>query len=288
MRLDPRRGFTLIELLVSLILLVIVGGGLYQMLVTVQRVSRKQSEVSNLQGNLRAGMQLIQSELSEVFSNAAGAGQSDIEAMSATAITYRAMRGIGEACEVPTLTSVKVQDSTWRGRIPTPSSDSLLVYWDRDSTKTSDDSLVKAGFTGRTPSTCPDGTAAWSLPLGGVGLPSLTGIYVPLPVRTWEQMQIGSVTDNGQLWLGIRSISGGQATLVPAVGPLAAGGLDFKYYNGASPPAITANVNLVKSIKITLWGVTDRAVSTGVGQALGTVASARDSLVMWVELRNSK
>jgi prepilin-type N-terminal cleavage/methylation domain-containing protein len=283
MRLDPRRGFTLIELLVALLLLVIVGGGIYEMLITVQRVSRKQAEVSNLQGNLRSGMQLIQSELSEVFSNAGGAGSSDIESMSATAIRYRAMRGIGEVCDAQT-SSIKIRQPTWSGRAPTAATDSLLVYWDKDTTKTSDDDWVPAGFTAATGSTCPDGvTAAWHLPLGGSGLATQAAtIYPPIPIRTWEPMEIGSVTDNGQLWLGIRAVNS-QATLVPVVGPLAANGLDLEYRD--KDGFVTANVNNVKSIWITLRGITDRTVSTGLGSALNTI---RDSLQVRVELRNSK
>jgi prepilin-type N-terminal cleavage/methylation domain-containing protein len=284
MRLDPRRGFTLIELLVALLLLVIVGGGIYEMLITVQRVSRKQAEVSNLQGNLRSGMQLIQSELSEVFSNAGGAGSSDIESMSATAIRYWAMRGIGEACDAQT-NSVKIRQPTWSGRAPTAATDSLLVYWDKDSTKTSDDVWVPVGFTAATGSTCPDGvTAAWHLPLGGSGLTAaqVLQIYLPSPIRTWEPMEIGSVTDNGQLWLGIRAVNS-QATLVPVVGPLAANGLALEYRD--KDGNVTANVNNVKSIWITLRGITDRTVSTGLGSALNTI---RDSLQVRVELRNTK
>jgi prepilin-type N-terminal cleavage/methylation domain-containing protein len=283
MRLDPRRGFTLIELLVSLILLVIVGGGLYTTLITVQRVSRKQAEVSNMQGNLRAGMQLVQSELSEVSTNAT-APSSDIESMSATAIRYRAMRGIGEACETG-LTSVKIRQPTWSGRAPTAATDSLYIFWDVDSTKTVDDIWLARGFTAANSSTCPDGvTASWTLPLGGLGLSSaqLLQIYLPSPIRTWEPMEIGSVTDNGQLWLGIRAVNT-EATLVPVVGPLAANGLNLEYRDKDGNP--TADVNLVKSILITMRGITDRTVSTGLG---GTIGNVTDSLQVRVELRNSK
>lgn len=283
MRPDARRGFTLIELLVSLILLVIVGGGLYQLLLTVQRVSGKQTEVSNLQGNLRTGVQLIQSELSEVTTNAGGGGSSDIESMSATAFRYRGMRAIGEACAV-TLSTIKVRQTTWNGRAPTAATDSLYVYIDVDSTLTTDDVWFPESITGVASSTCPDGiTASWTLTLGtNLTTTQVNQIYTPSPVRTWEPMEIGSVTDNGQLWLGIRKVRS-ENTLIPLVGPLDAGGLDMKYYDAAQ--AITANVNLVKSIWITLRGATDRRVNTGVGSTTGTVI---DSLQVRVELRNSK
>lgn len=285
MRLDYRRGFTLIELLVALILLIIVGGGLFQLLITVQRVSGKQTEVSNMQGNLRAGMQLIQSELAEVSTNAtATPPSSDIELMNDTTFRYRAMRGIGEACDAQ-LNFIKIRQPTWSGRVPTASSDSLYVYVDNDSTKTVDDVWVPVGFTAATNSTCPDGvTAAWHLPLGGSGLTNaqVNGIWLPSPIRTWVLMEIGSVTDNGQLWLGIRQVES-EPTLVPVVGPLAPGGLNFEYRKADG--TTTTDVNLVKSILITMRGITDRTVSKGLGSALGTVT---DSLQVRVELRNSK
>jgi len=283
MRPDPRRGFTLIELLVALVLLVIVGGGLFQTLLTVQRVSAKQAEVSNLHGNLRAGMQLIQSELSEIFTDAAG--QSDIESMSSTAIRYRAMRGIGEACGATT-SSLKIVRGSWRGRTPDATTDSLLVYWDKDSTKTTDDVMIKMDMASATSSICPDGvTPAWHVPFGGSSLsiaPQLLTMYFPSPIRTWEPMEIGSVTDNGQLWLGIRRVRT-QGTLVPVVGPLAPGGLAIEYFqaNGNT----TTDVNLVKSIRITMLGITDRSVSTDLGSTKNTIT---DTLQVRVELRNSK
>lgn len=281
MRQASRRGFTLIELLVALILLVIVGGGLYQVLLTVQRVSGKQAAVSNLHGNLRTGIQLIQSELAEVSTNSV-APSSDIESMSATAFRYRAMRGIGEVCEAPSVSTVKIRQLTWGGRQLTPGTDSLYIYLDKDTTKTSDDEWLPESFSGVASSTCPDGGAAWTLTLGtNLNATQFGQLWTPSPIRTWEPMEIGSVTDNGQLWLGMRKVMS-ENTLVPVVGPLDAGGLDMRYYDAGSQ---TANVNLVKTIWITLRGITDRTVNTGVGSALGTV---KDTLQVRVELRNSK
>jgi hypothetical protein len=70
---------------------------------------------------------------------------------------------------------------------------------------------------------------------------------------------------------------------VPVVGPLAASGLAFEYRDANG--TVTANVNLVKTVLITLRGITDRTVSTGLG---GTIGSVTDSLQVRVELRNSK
>ena len=75
--MTARRGFTLVELLIALVMMVLVAGGIYSLMVTTHRVSRKQTEISNLQGNLRGGLNLVQSELQEIYTDAA-VGASDI------------------------------------------------------------------------------------------------------------------------------------------------------------------------------------------------------------------
>ena len=157
------------------------------------------------------------------------------------------------------------------------------MYWDVDSTKTSDDSLIKMGFTGPASSTCPNGDAAWTLTLGtALTAGQVATMWFPNPIRTWEPMEIGSVTDNGQLWLGIRKVRS-ENTLIPVVGPLDAGGLALEYRDAGGN--VTADVNQVKSIWITLRGITDRRVTSGVGSAITAIT---DTLQVRVELRNSK
>ena len=276
-----RRGFTLIELLVALILLIIVGGALYELLITVQRVSRRQTEVSSMQGNLRSGMQLVQSELQEIATNAtASPATSDITAMTSTLLTYNAMRGVGETCEV-SATLVKVRKSSYAGRDPIATRDALRLYTDADTTQVADDSWPPYAISGvNGAAACPDGNAAWGLTVVGVPVAS---VWVPGPVRTYEIMQIGLVNDAGQDWLGIRSISGAEATLVPVVGPLTPTGLQFDYFAADGSAAATASD--VKAIRVTLRGITDRTVSTGLGSALG---NPTDSLKFQVQLRNSR
>jgi prepilin-type N-terminal cleavage/methylation domain-containing protein len=277
-----RRGFTLIELLVALILLIIVGGGLYQVLITVQRVSQKQAAVSSLQGNLRAGMQLIQGELQEIATNAtASPATSDITAMTSTLLTYNAMRGVGETCEV-SATLVKVRKSSYSGRDPVATRDALRLYTDADTTLITDDTWPSYAISGvNGAAACPDGAAAWGLTV--TTIPTPTNVWVPGPIRTYETMQIGLVNDAGQDWLGIRSISGSEATLVPVVGPLTSTGLNFAYF--AADGSVTATTTAVKAIRITLFGITDRTVATGLGSARGI---PRDTLMFQVQLRNSR
>jgi prepilin-type N-terminal cleavage/methylation domain-containing protein len=276
------RGFTLVELLVAMIMLVIVGTGLYQTLITVQRVSAKQTEISNLQGNLRTGMQLVQSELAELFTNA-GAGTSDLVNPSATLLRYHAMRGIGETCEV-TASEVKIQSASWNGTVP-KAGQHLLLLWDQDSTLASDDVWLELTPTGgpSLAALCPDGvTAAYSVPVTLTD-PQRTTIYPPSPVRTLEEMELGLVASSGQNWLGIRSISAGEVALIPVIGPLAAGGVTFEYRDASDN--VTATPENVKTILVVLRGITDRTVATGLGSTQGNPI---DSLQVRIQLRNSR
>src|SRR4051812_5213893 len=69
-----RRGFTLVELLVSMVLLVIVAGGIYRLLNATQRISRAQAERVDMQSNMRAGALILAAELRAVaYDNNPGA-----------------------------------------------------------------------------------------------------------------------------------------------------------------------------------------------------------------------
>jgi prepilin-type N-terminal cleavage/methylation domain-containing protein len=275
-----RRGFTLVELLVALVLLVIVGGGMYSLLLTVQRVARRQVEISGMHGSLRTGLQLIQSELQEVAADS-GAGTSDILAMTGTSIQYRAMRGLGETCSV-SQTAVQVRQSSWSGlRVPAHPRESLALYIDGDSTTKSDDTWLLLSGSSISASTCPDGTPAWTFAVT-LTAAQVNGTYVPGPARTYERMEIGRITDGGADWLGVRSISAGETTLIPVVGPITPDGVGFKYYDVLDNE--TTTLSAVASIRITLRGLTERAINQGVNGALGNVS---DSLSVRVQLRNS-
>lgn len=291
-----RRGFTLIELLVALILLVLVGGSMYRVLNTVQRVTGKQTQSAAIQGNLRTGAQLIQSELQEIATNS-GDGTSDILSKSATLLQYRAARGIGISCGTPTATNLKIRSSSYSGlREPKPNRDQLWIFWDKDSLVTTDDKWSPADVTGVGASTCPDGAAAYDLTLSGMVVPTgmaighLTAIANvpaagegPIPVRIYETMEVGQVNNAGQEWLGLRSVSASEATLIPVVGPLDASGVTFNYYqkNGT----VAGNVNAVTYIEILLRGVSARNVNTKMD---GTIGALSDSITIRAQLRNSQ
>jgi len=287
-----RRGFTLVELLVALVMMVLVAGGIYSLLGTTHRVSRKQTEISNLQGNLRAGLNLVQSELQEIYTDAA-VGASDINVMTAASLDYYAMRGIGETCGL-TLGggAMQIRQDGYSGRPPEAGRDRLKLFQDRDTLLSSDDVWLESPITGVGEGVCTVGAAG---PSWDLTVPALTAgdlvhpvsgdplVFAPGPVRTVERMELGLVSDAGKDWLGIRSESGGEATLIPVIGPLFTGGLEFLYYDGASVP--TGAASAVKTIVVKLHGISAEQVTTGLGS---TVGKPRDSVMVRVQLRNSR
>lgn len=288
-----RRGFTLVELLVALVMMVLVAGGIYSLLVTTHRVSRKQTEISNLQGNLRSGLNLVQSELQEIYTDAA-VGVSDINAMSAASLDYMAMRGIGESCGLTIGGgAMQVRQDTYSGRQPAAGRDRLLLFQDRDTLVSSDDIWLDLPITGVGEGVCTVGTAgpSWDLvvpslladnlihPISGVPL-----VFAPGPIRTIERMELGLVNDAGKDWLGIRSSSSGtEPALIPVIGPLTSSGLEFIYFDGGNAETLVPSA--VKTIVVKLRGVSAELVTTGQGSALGR---PEDSVLVRVQLRNSR
>src|SRR4051812_8482372 len=114
-----RRGFTLVELLVSMVLLVIVAGGIYRLLNATQRISRAQAERVDMQSNMRAGALILAAELRAVaYDTNPGAAVStvntdvpDILKAYPDSIQFRAIRGTGVICQF-TSSSITISTST--------------------------------------------------------------------------------------------------------------------------------------------------------------------------------
>ncbi len=275
-----RRGFTLVEMLVALILLAIVGGVIYKVLISQQRLTRAQTEQASLQSNVRTGALMLPTELRELGSGSIAAA--DIIHMDADSITYRAMRSTGVACNVTT-TMISVREDMFYGaRPPEPVRDSVLLFVEANPNISGDDTWVTlqinavisgGAFCGATPAM----TIITSIPPATVN-----SIAVSAPVRTFEVMRLKLYAQGGQNWLGASSIS--MAEPYEAVlGPLTANGLNFVYRDSVG--GITAVRERVRTIDITIRGVSDRTVHTASGN--GPVGRLQDSLFTRVALRNA-
>lgn len=280
---SARAGFTLPELLIALILFLGVSALLYGAIQLSQRTSRAQTERSSLQGNLRAAIQVLGAELSELQVNSQ-AGTSDIVAMSDSNITYRSMRASGITCEV-TNSSVVLRNTGGllsTGRPITPSRDSLLLFADGDTLRVSDDQWHALPINS-TPAaaSCPDGSAGVRIQTTGV---PVANVLVPGPARTFEVMQLASLRSGGQNWLGARSVSAGQA-LQPFLGPIdSTTGVRLTYLDAAG--STTSSPAAVRQVDLMVRAATRTPINEGIGPGPGAVRS--DTLRVRVAVRNSR
>jgi hypothetical protein len=268
-------------MLIGLVLLGIVTTTIYRVLTTNQRLARAQTEQVSLQSSVRIGALAVANELREIGINSLGA--TDILAMGANGITYRAMRSSGMACQV-TATQVRIRNTAntfFSNRAIVPGRDAMVLYVEGNPNLSSDDLWLVLPITAVSNSTCGAVAALALTTTINIAVTPLASIVLDAPVRTFEVMELGVTAVGGQNWLGVRSVSAGQA-MQPALGPISATGLDLQYFNAAG--AVTANPALVQSIRINIRGVTDRTVRAA-GQS--PLALATDSLAMRITLRNA-
>ncbi len=275
------RGFTLVELLIVLLIMGVVTGSIYKLLNTSQRLSRAQAERVDLQSNVRIASIVVPTELREISTIIAGTvAQNDIISMGATSIRYRAMRGLGFTCAGTTTTQLRLRD--WNGlRSPVVSPrDSVFVFSDGANPDVgSDDSWLPRRIVSTVAGNTCGGQSVITLNIDAVPVAPPAGT----PVRTFEVMELSLYQADGKSWLGMKSFSNGEA-FQPLLGPLKdVDGLGFAYQNATG--ATTAVKENVRSIVLTVRGVTSQKVSSGAGNTYTTYV--QDSLVSQVSLRNA-
>jgi prepilin-type N-terminal cleavage/methylation domain-containing protein len=277
----PRSGFTMVEVMIALVIMGIVTGSIYKLLDTSQRISLAQAEQVDLQANVRTGSLVVPNELRElntVTTGAANGPQNDVLIANASQVRYRAMRGLGFVCAA-TATTLTISSATWTGlRAPDATRDDIYVFLDLNQSINTDDSWLQVNIT----------AAALSANGCGAGLPGyvLTAAAMPpvpvsTPLRSYEVMEFRLYTDAGEWWLGAQSISAGE-NIQPVLGPLTANGFQLVYLDANGN--VTANTPAIKSIRVTVRGLTDAAVRDNGTAALG---HPEEQLVTQVLLRNS-
>ena len=286
-----QRGFTLIELLISLVVLSIVTASLFMLITTSQRVSRAQTERVTLQSNVRAGAIVLPTELRQINAVVGGlAAQNDITSALAnpsSTLTFRAMRGMSFLCEVPPVAGNQLRvwgdADSWTGMRAPANTDGAYVFLEgADPDTGSDDSWVQVQIIAASAGTaCPGAAASYTLTISPA-VAGLAAASLNAPVRTFEVMQMGLYSNGGEWWLGARSVSAGEASMQPMLGPLTSSGVEFRFYDGAG--GLTTNAGNVKSIGVTLRGLTDQPIVVG---ANTKTAYVQDSLITRVALRNA-
>src|SRR6266581_6931267 len=159
MPLLGRRGFTLVELMIAI--------GVYQVLLNNQRSFAAQTQRIDLQQNIRAATTILPAEFREM-----DAGDSDIVAMDSSSITMRAMRQLAFICDAPALgggagnISFTVRQTPFFGnRQSFQAGDSVLVFYEGNPSRRSDDQWVRGAVTSSSNLACTDGSAGFQVQL---------------------------------------------------------------------------------------------------------------------------
>jgi prepilin-type N-terminal cleavage/methylation domain-containing protein len=281
-----RRGFTLIELLIAIVLLLIVSTAIYQLLIRTQRISREQSERIDLQSNLRVGSLILPAELREVGYDYEKFDSTDILGIATDSIAFRAIRSSGIICGIAANAIVVDTSRNYSAyRLPVPGRDTLMLFAERDVTKSDDDKWVRRRITIVGSGVCsasfgsrPGLQLTTQLTVGG----SADSFVVGSPMRTFEPVVYKLYASGGKNYLGTYSKTMAGEAIQPILGPLQANGLRLEYFDSLG--AGTAVRGQIRSVRITLLGITDQKVNAGGG--LGTPSEALDSLRTMVSLRN--
>lgn len=267
MNKTDRRGFTLVELMIVAVVGAMVVGATYQIMLSSQRALTIQTAQIQGQQTVRAGIDILFSELREL-SRAEG----DILTMGPDRIQIRAMRAFGLVCGVdPSGSPVRVQKI---GRF-FEDGDSVMVLADNDPDIATDDTILSGVVSSIDPTqTCSGADTAQLLTVPDLALAALADDTVRLgaPVRAFTVYTYGLYSLDGDYFLARRS----GATTARLVGPLSSNGVSFIYSDSFGN--VTIDPRAVSQIDVTL-----RAESKVLDPRGRPVA---DSLTTAIYLRN--
>lgn len=280
-----RDGFTLVEIMIAMGVTLVVTSVLYRTLVSMQRLSRGQTERVSLQSNVRAGVLAMVSELRELGTVTGGtSARNDLLTIAPDAVTYRAMRGIGFACQVPSSPQITIARESFSGfRDPQPGRDSAFLFVEGSVESGQEAAWLPLAITAvSTATACPGAKGPGITLTTGVG-GTLPNVEVGAPLRIYEIMELRLYRSDGESWLGARSVSSGE-NIQPMLGPLTPlNGVQLEYLDALG--GTTGDLTAIRSIGLTVRGISQGAVNASGDQ--GLLARVQEDLVTQVTLRNA-
>ncbi len=264
-----RDGFTLIEVMIVAVLLAATLGAVYQAL-NVQELSYKTgSTMIRGQESMRTGLGILESELRELSTTGADIGGVDIRVAAADSVIFRAQRKLGFVCAIA-LSDNKVTLAVMGDGFVRY--DSVLVFVDGDSLRSSDDAWV----TSQVQDAATDVNTACATRFPGlpiqtlhVGAGILDGVKLHSPVRAFQWVLYGiREFPKPQGWSLARRLGDADATdyLVGGLAP-PPNGVHFEYFDADGNT--TANPSEITRMRIGMQ-VLDNGGGAGEPQALTT------------------
>ena len=268
MNANRRSGFTVVELLIVSVLGALVIGVTYQILVLNQRTYIAQNAKIESQQTVRAGLDVLFSELRELSTS-----ESDIIGFGGDTLTVRAVRSFGLACAVNvgagTLDVLRVGSWFEVG-------DSVVVHAANDDDTSSDDDWVYGTVTARdTTIACGSAPAQrLTVPMVTIAAGALDTVRVGASLRSYSHYTYGLFTLDGAPYLSRKE---GAGSPIAMVGPLRdPDGLAFSYLDGTG--AVTTVGADIRQVEVALNTLTN--VRSADGQPVS------DSIVTRIYLRN--
>jgi hypothetical protein len=268
-----RRGITLVELMVGIVMMGVIGVALLKVFTSLMGTSSSQVRLAASQGEARIGTLMLPQEFREIgYDTVPGTSRSsDLISIAADNLTFLASRGVGITCGTFNATEFKIRRSVIGQRMPVVS-DTFVLFLEVEKSTGSDDRWVPMDVTAIDYNTTCDGSdpaitltlaAAPKFTPGGADI-VLTNHQMGGPIRWMERVQYGPVQSGGEWFLGRRSVSLGEGSYTPVIGPLVnAAGVAFTYYNAAGTaldPTTAPPIN-VRSIRVSLSTVTEGTVA---------------------------
>lgn len=270
--LRSTRGVTLVELLVAIVVASVVMGGVFAVLVSNQRIYAVQGERILGQQTVRAGAEILATELREI-----SISEGDLLVMNETEVSFRAGRAFAVVCDVLGTSPLSVV--AWVGAGRFVQGDSVFVFSDADPNTSTDDLWLTGAVSGSTASVDQCGVAGRpEIQIDFQGLDPSTGqagVRQGAQVRGFEVVRYESMTYANEPYLGRAIGTAGRPE--PIVGPLApTNGLEFAYLDGDG-------IEVFDRLAVRAFQITIRTSSGIVDQGGRPVA---DSLTVLVNARN--
>lgn len=247
------RGFSIIELAVALTLSAVVASAGYVVLDRTRRAYATQLARVELNQDVRTAIAILAGELRSL--DPGDPDGSDIVAMTPASLSYRATRSLRFLCREPVSATQQITlaaDPRFGDEDLSLDPRALLLYARGDSSAHPAGRWLRITASRRAEgAVCPGGRAGTAVWLTDVTPVELSQVEVGAPLRSTELLRIQPYRDaDGVYWLGVRTggLGGVWSDLQPFAGPVAAGGLQFDYYDTegrvASSPASVARIGL--------------------------------------------
>ncbi len=231
-------GFTVVEVLIYFVISIIVVAGIYQLLMSQNRLYMKQRELQDVRTSLRGAANMLAYELRQ-----ASAADSDLYAIAVDSFAIRSVRGTGVICgEHHQANQLRYGlSSTW-GEFGVTSDDSALFFASGEVGPSDDTWKVVSIDTVWTPigggvlyCAWGDTTVGKGKGIGnavgiqlkaGVATPDVVlkvsgdvdDVYLGAPVRGFRKTTFGIYQEDGRWWLGRKL--GSSSTWEMLTGPL--------------------------------------------------------------------